>query len=159
MLAFPQGFFFSEKMTSLEIFDMYLMIFDRNSQYLVRFNQYLSKFININQYLWRYLIPGVGQILKLFFGTPRVSQQSDWVILTHWDCRCDYYKQVIVVYRKSRNVIIFSSSRIWDFDGISPPGSAVQTRRIHPLGQISQFHHPGLIMKCRENSELSITDK
>ena len=51
--------------------------------------------------------------------------------------------------RKSRSVNILSSSRIWDFDGISPPGSAVQTRRIHPPGQISQFHPPGLIMTCR----------
>ena len=51
--------------------------------------------------------------------------------------------------RKSRNVNILSSSRIWDFDEIPPPGSAVQTRRIHTPGQISQFHPPGLIMTCR----------
>ena len=52
---------------------------------------------------------------------------------------------------KSRSVNIFSSSRVWDFNGISPPGSAVQTRRIHPPGQISEFHPPGLIMTCRVN--------
>ena len=32
------GFFYFEKMTFLEILNMYLMIFDINSQYLVRFN-------------------------------------------------------------------------------------------------------------------------
>ena len=42
----PAGFFFSGKMTSLEIFNMYLVIFDINNQYLVRFSQYL---IRINQ--------------------------------------------------------------------------------------------------------------
>ena len=60
-----------------------------------------------------------------------------------------------------------SSIQIWDFDGISPPGSAVQTRRIHPPGQISQFHPPGLIMTCRVNiiyksieiSEIIYTEK
>ena len=35
VLAFPQGLFFSEKMTSLNIFDMYLVNFDINNQYLV----------------------------------------------------------------------------------------------------------------------------
>ena len=33
----------------------------------------------------------------------------------------------------------------WDFT----PRSAVQTRRIHPPGQISQFHPLGLIKTCR----------
>ena len=36
-------FFDFEKMSFLDIFDMYLMIFDINSQYLVRFSQYLVK--------------------------------------------------------------------------------------------------------------------
>ena len=36
-------FFDFEKMTFLEIFYMYLMIFDMDSQYLVRFSQYLVK--------------------------------------------------------------------------------------------------------------------
>ena len=36
-------FFDFEKMTFLDLFDMYLMIFDINSQYLVRFSQYLVK--------------------------------------------------------------------------------------------------------------------
>ena len=40
-------FFYFQKITFLEIFDMYLVIFDINSQYLIEFNQYLSK---INQY-------------------------------------------------------------------------------------------------------------
>ena len=39
--------FSGSKMTFLEVFDMYLTIFDINSQYLVRFNQYLVK---IHQY-------------------------------------------------------------------------------------------------------------
>ena len=51
--------------------------------------------------------------------------------------------------RKSRSVNIFSSSRIWDLDGIPPPGSTVQTRRIHPLGQTSQFYPLGIIMTFR----------
>ena len=42
-VGIPAGAFFSEKMTSLEIFDMYLVIFDINSQYLVGFSQYLVK--------------------------------------------------------------------------------------------------------------------
>ena len=42
-VGIPAGAAFSEKMTSLEIFDMYLMIFDINNQYLVRFSQYLVK--------------------------------------------------------------------------------------------------------------------
>ena len=37
-------FFFSAKMTSLEIFDMYLVICDINSQYLIKFGQYFVKF-------------------------------------------------------------------------------------------------------------------
>ena len=39
----PAGAFFSEKMTSLDFFDMFLVIFDINSQYLVRFSRYLAK--------------------------------------------------------------------------------------------------------------------
>ena len=35
MWSVPAGFFFSEKMTSLEIFDMYLIVFVIFSQYLV----------------------------------------------------------------------------------------------------------------------------
>ena len=45
------------------------------------------------------IIPGVGQILKLFFGTPRVNQKWDWAILTHGNCRCDYYK-ILVFWSK-----------------------------------------------------------
>ena len=45
-VIFGVGFFDFEKMTFLDFFDMYLMIFDINSQYLVRFSQYLVK---INQ--------------------------------------------------------------------------------------------------------------
>ena len=51
--------------------------------------------------------------------------------------------------RKSKSVDNFPSSRICDFDGISPPWSAVQTRRIPSPGQISQFHPPGMIMRSR----------
>ena len=36
-------FFCFEKMTFLDVFDMYLMIVDLNSQYVVRFGQYLVK--------------------------------------------------------------------------------------------------------------------
>ena len=39
-VGIPAGFFFSEKMTPLDFFDMYLMIFDINSQYLVKIHQY-----------------------------------------------------------------------------------------------------------------------
>ena len=42
-VGIPAGAFFSEKMTSLDVFNMYLVIFDRNSQYLVRFSQYFVK--------------------------------------------------------------------------------------------------------------------
>ena len=42
-MIFDVGFFYFEKMTFLDFFDMYLMIFDINSQYLVRFSQYLVK--------------------------------------------------------------------------------------------------------------------
>ena len=51
--------------------------------------------------------------------------------------------------QKSRSVNIFFSSRFWDLDGIPPPGSTVQTRRIHPQGQTSQFYPPGIIMTSR----------
>ena len=37
------GFFDLQKMTFLDLFDMYLMFFYINSQYLVRFSQYLIK--------------------------------------------------------------------------------------------------------------------
>ena len=40
---FWRWIFYFEKMTFLDFFDMYLMIFDINSQYLVRFSQYLVK--------------------------------------------------------------------------------------------------------------------
>jgi hypothetical protein len=36
LLAFPQGFFVYEEMTSLEIFDMYFVKIDVSSQYLVQ---------------------------------------------------------------------------------------------------------------------------
>ena len=51
--------------------------------------------------------------------------------------------------RKSRSVNILFSSRIWDLNGVPPPGSTVQTRRIHPPGQTSQFYPPGIIMTSR----------
>ena len=35
------GFFILRQNTFLDVFDMYLVIFDINSQYLVRFSQYL----------------------------------------------------------------------------------------------------------------------
>ena len=41
VLAFPQ--FFYDKMTSLDFFDMYLVIFYITSQYLVNIYQYLVK--------------------------------------------------------------------------------------------------------------------
>ena len=50
VLAFPQGFLFSGKMMPLDFFDMYLVIFDRNSRYLSRFSQYLVKFSQFSQY-------------------------------------------------------------------------------------------------------------
>ena len=90
----------------------------------------------------------MDQTCKLFFGAPRVSRKRDWAILTHGNCRCDYYKQ-IDFWSKIEKVNIFSSSWIWALGGIPPPGSTVQTSRIHPPGQISQFHPPGLIMTCR----------
>ena len=46
-MIFDVGFVDFKKMTFLDIFDMYRMIFDINSQYLVRFSQYL---VIINQY-------------------------------------------------------------------------------------------------------------
>jgi len=36
MWSVPAGFFFSEKMTSLEIFDMHFDVFDAFGQYLVK---------------------------------------------------------------------------------------------------------------------------
>ena len=40
-MSFDVGFFYFEKMTFLDFVDMYLVIFDINSQYLVRISQYL----------------------------------------------------------------------------------------------------------------------
>ena len=52
-IIFDVGFFDFEKMTSLDFFDMYLMMFDINSQYFVNIWSNLVniwlKFININQ--------------------------------------------------------------------------------------------------------------
>ena len=42
-MNFDVGFFYFEKMTFLDLFDMYLLFFDMNSQYFVRFSQYLVK--------------------------------------------------------------------------------------------------------------------
>ena len=42
-MIFDVGFFYFEKITFLDILNMYLMIFDINSQYLVKFSQYLVK--------------------------------------------------------------------------------------------------------------------
>ena len=42
-MIFDVGFFYFEKMTFLDFFDMYLVFFGINSQYLVRFCQYLVK--------------------------------------------------------------------------------------------------------------------
>ena len=42
-MIFDVGFFFFEKMTFLEILNMYLMIFDIHSKYLGRFSQNLDK--------------------------------------------------------------------------------------------------------------------
>ena len=72
----------------------------------------------------------------------------DWAILTHGNCRCDYYRE-LVFWSKKEKCKHFPSSWIWDFGRISPPGSVAQTRRIQPPGQICQFHPPGLIMTCR----------
>ena len=55
VLAFPQGLFFSDNMTSLEIFDMYLMIFDINNQYLVNI---WSILIKCDQFLVKSIICG-----------------------------------------------------------------------------------------------------
>ena len=49
-MIFDVGFFYFEKMTFLDVFDMYWMFFDINSKYVVRFSQYLVK---IKQYLNR----------------------------------------------------------------------------------------------------------
>ena len=46
-MIFDVGFLYFEKITFLDFFDMYFVIFDINSQYLVRFSQYLVK---IHQY-------------------------------------------------------------------------------------------------------------
>ena len=42
-ICFDVGFVYFEKMTFLDLFDMYLMFFDTNSKYLVGFSQYLVK--------------------------------------------------------------------------------------------------------------------
>ena len=41
VIVWSVGFFYFQKMTFLDFFDMYLLIFDMNSQYFVEFNQYL----------------------------------------------------------------------------------------------------------------------
>ena len=46
-MNFDVRFFDFDNMTFLDLFDMHLMFFDINSQYVVRFSQYLVK---INQY-------------------------------------------------------------------------------------------------------------
>ena len=43
-VGIPTGFFFSEKMTSLKIFDMYYIYFDISYPYLVKFGQYFINF-------------------------------------------------------------------------------------------------------------------
>ena len=42
-MIFEVGFVYFEKITFLNLFDMYLVNFDINNQYLVRFSQYLIK--------------------------------------------------------------------------------------------------------------------
>ena len=42
--------FYFEKMTFLNCFDMYLMHFDINNQYLAKLSQYLVKNMHINQF-------------------------------------------------------------------------------------------------------------
>ena len=42
-MIFDVGFFYFEKMTFLDFFDMYLLIFDINNQCLAKFSQYLVK--------------------------------------------------------------------------------------------------------------------
>ena len=74
VLAFPQGLFFSEKMTLLENFDMYLMIFDINSQYLVRFSQYLVK---IHQYLVNIVYVFMGPVGKKI---QRQQSSRNWML-------------------------------------------------------------------------------
>ena len=42
-MIFDVGFLYFEKMTFLDLLNIYLMFFDINSQYFVRFSQYLVK--------------------------------------------------------------------------------------------------------------------
>ena len=77
-------FFYFEKMTFLEIFDMYLMIFDINNQYLVRFSQYL---ININQYSEPDLRATKGWVKSNRGGDSGHDQPGDRAALVEKRCR------------------------------------------------------------------------
>ena len=46
-MIFDVGFFYFEKITFLDVFDMNFVFFHINNQYLVRFSQY---FVKIHQY-------------------------------------------------------------------------------------------------------------
>ena len=100
------------------------------------------------------IIPGVGQISNFFGHPPRVSQKWDWAILTHANGRCDYYKSLVSWSNIKKCQHCFQQPDLGPGCD-STPGSAVQTRRIHPPGQISQFHPLGLIMSCWVSTLLS----
>ena len=87
------------------------------------------------------IVPGVGQMCKLFFGTPRVNRKWDWAILTHGVDMVITNKWFS--YRKSRSVNNFSSSRIIVGFGISmgfhSPGQSSRQDESTPRDRFLNF--------------------
>ena len=64
------------------------------------------------------IIPGVGQMCRIFL-TPPGSAETE--IEQFWCMEIWSLHKIWFSGRKPRSLNIFSNSRIWDFDGISPP--------------------------------------
>ena len=98
--AFPQVFF-SEKMTSLDFFDMYFTIFDINSQYLIEFRADCC------------LSQDVRELINYPFSpplTPFKLKNRDWAILIHGNCRYSHYANLVFRSKIEKCKHFFSAS-------------------------------------------------
>ena len=85
------------------------------------------------------IIPGVGQILKLFFGTPRVNQNWDWAILTHGNCRCDYYERNMCWSKIEKCKQFFPAAGFGAPIGFHPLGQPSRQDESTPWGRFLNF--------------------
>ena len=105
----------------------------------------------------RYNYNWVAQMCRTKVGTtPPGSAEHEIEQFPHKEIVGMIITKQVCSDRNSMSVCFFSQQPDLGPKRDSTPGATVQTRRIHPLGQISHFYPPGIIMRPRVYTDVCI---